>query len=113
MAGVPPLGGFFSKDEIMMAVMDGLHPVFFLIAIVAAFMSSVYMIRALILVFFGDLKPENQEAHESPALITAPLLILAGLSLVAGLFVAGWQDFFNVKHHDINFVVLALSLIHI
>ncbi len=111
LAGVPPLGGFFSKDEIMMAVMDGRHPVFFLIAIIAAFMSSVYMIRALILVFFGELKPENQEAHESPALITAPLLILAGISLVAGLVLSGWQDFFNAKHHDINFLVLALSLL--
>lgn len=111
LAGVPPLSGFFSKDEIMMAVMDGMHPIFFIIATLAVLMSSLYMVRVLILVFFGELKPENDGAHESPALMTIPLVILAMMSLVVGFFSSNWKSFFGEEaSHDIDPLVLGLSI---
>ena len=55
--------------------------VLFLIAIV---LSALYMGRAVLVVFFGRLKPENQDVHESPRIIAWPLALLAVLSVVTG-----------------------------
>ena len=120
LAGIPPLGGFFSKDEILVAVLDGRHPIFFVLVLVAALMSALYMARVFFLVFFGELKRENNRAHESPLLMVLPLAVLAVLALTAGLLAPAWtsdyQGFGAWLFHDephaykVNVMVMALSV---
>src|SRR5258705_870459 len=88
LAGVPPLAGFFSKDEILGAVFHE-HPYFLwaMLAIVA-FMTALYTFRLVFLAFFGAPRMSKEVAHhihESPASMTIPLMILAVATVVAGL----------------------------
>ena len=87
-AGMPPLAGFWSKDEILAATFErgGWFSVLWIIGLVAALMTAFYMTRQFILVFLG--KPrwdDGVEPHESPRVMTLPLMALAGLTIVGGL----------------------------
>ncbi len=84
LAGIAPLAGFFSKDEILAAASERFMGVFILL-IIAAFFTAFYMGRQVLMVFFG--KPRSTAANyavESKPLITVPLMVLAGLSIVGG-----------------------------
>ncbi len=91
LAGVVPLSGFFSKDEVMLAVLDHRHPVFLVLALAASFLSALYMARLTFMVFFGSNRGDG-EAHESPWLMTLPLVLLAPFALALGLVTFGWSD---------------------
>ena len=86
-AGIPPLAGFWSKDEIMAhAFLHGYFHLYFLAAI-GAFLTSFYMFRLTYLTFYGPSRVEPHVAkhiHESPPIMTVPLMILAGLAVVGG-----------------------------
>ena len=83
LAGMPIFAGFWSKDEVLLAVLD--HKNYLLaFALIAAFLSALYMARVLFVVFFGELKGENRHVHESPILMIAPLGLLAVLAVVFG-----------------------------
>jgi NADH-quinone oxidoreductase subunit L len=120
LGGIPPLSGFFSKDEILVSVLDGRGPLFFLLTLAAVLMSALYMARLLFLVVLGDLKIENEHAHESPLVMTAPLVALAALALTAGLLAPGlvpgyngfgnWLFFEHPEDYHINFLVMAISI---
>ena len=84
LAGLPPLNAFWSKDEILLAVADGLNPVFLVLFLAAIVLSALYMGRAVLVVFFGRLKPENAGVRESPAVMALPLGLLAALALTTG-----------------------------
>jgi NADH-quinone oxidoreductase subunit L len=85
LAGIFPLGGFWSKDEILAHGFEHLRLVYFVLAI-AAFITALYVGRMMQLVFFGKGRDEAAEhAHESPPLMTRPLLVLAFLTLTGGL----------------------------
>jgi NADH-quinone oxidoreductase subunit L len=121
LGGIPPLSGFFSKDEILVAVLDGRGPLFFILTLVAAFMSALYMARLLFLVVLGNLKTENDHAHESPLVMTVPLVALAVLALGAGLLAPGlipgydgfgnWLFFEEPEAYHINFLVMTISVV--
>jgi NADH-quinone oxidoreductase subunit L len=84
-AGVAPLSGFFSKDEILGAASTQSLPVYIILSI-AAFLTAFYMGRQVFLVFSG--KPRSapaEHATESAPVITVPLVILAVLSVFGGL----------------------------
>jgi NADH-quinone oxidoreductase subunit L len=99
-AGVPPLAGFWSKDEILWKAYQ-VSKVYWAIGIVTAFITSFYMFRLLFMTFFGDYRGAqvdrhghgshghdahgHGEPHESPMVMVVPLMILAVLSLVGGL----------------------------
>ena len=87
LAGIAPLSGFWSKDEILLVVKDELSPVFLVLFLVAAALSALYMARAVYTVFFGALKDENLDVHESPLVMKAPVAVLGVLTLVIGLIV--------------------------
>ena len=87
LAGIAPLSGFWSKDEILLVVKDELSPVFLVLFLVAAALSALYMARAVYTVFFGTLKDENRDVHESPLVMKAPVAVLGVLTLVIGLIV--------------------------
>jgi len=86
-AGIPPLAGFWSKDEIMAHAFVHHHYVLYLFAAIGAFLTSFYMFRLTYLTFYGQSRvdPEvDHHIHESPPVMTVPLMVLAGLSLVGG-----------------------------
>jgi len=85
LAGIAPLAGFFSKDEILAAASQG-HTAVFVMLAAAAFLTAFYIGRQLVLVFFGLPRSHAAEkATESPRVVTIPLLVLAGLSVLGGL----------------------------
>jgi NADH-quinone oxidoreductase subunit L len=84
LSGIAPLAGFFSKDEILAEAFN-LQSGPFILLIIAAFLTALYMGRQVFMVFFGQprSKPAGQ-ASESKAIVTVPLVILAFLSLTGG-----------------------------
>lgn len=85
LAGIFPLGGFWSKDEILAHGSKNLIYVYIMLAI-AAFITAFYVGRMLQMVFFGKPRHEAAEhAHESPPLMTSPLIVLAFLAITGGL----------------------------
>jgi NADH-quinone oxidoreductase subunit L len=89
-AGIPPLAGFFSKDEILwyaFASTQGGSPLLWLVAAATALMTAFYMFRLLWLTFLGSSRvdPEvEHHVHESPLSMTGVLVLLAVLSAVGG-----------------------------
>jgi len=85
LAGLAPLAGFFSKDEILAAASQG-HTAVFVVLILAAFLTAFYIGRQIVLVFFGEARSQAaKHASESPKVVTIPLLVLAALSILGGL----------------------------
>ena len=87
-AGIPPLAGFWSKDEILSSVFarGGWYSVHWIVGLITALITAFYMTRQWVMVFLG--KPrwtEDAHPHESPAVMTVPLVILAVLSVIGGL----------------------------
>jgi NADH-quinone oxidoreductase subunit L len=105
-AGIPPLAGFWSKDEILWKAYQ-VSWVYWAIGVVTAFITSFYMFRLWYMTFFGDYRGTEVEAHgshghdehghgtphESPMVMLVPLMILALLSLVGGF--VGWGNRFE------------------
>ncbi len=104
-AGVPPLAGFFSKDEILAGVFTraqgsplanasllGIPGSTLLygaygLGVITAVLTAIYMTRLLLLTFFGANRTGDTETsalHEAPAIMTAPVLALGMLTLVGG-----------------------------
>lgn len=89
LAGIVPLAGFWSKDEILAHAANNDGTVFsivYWVLVVAAFCTAFYMTRQVKMVFFGEPRHEAADyAHESPPTMTVPLMILAVLAIVGGL----------------------------
>jgi len=110
-AGIPPLAGFWSKDEILWKAY-GASPVYWLIGVITAFITSFYMFRLMYMTFGGEYRGAvaqdahghdahdhghghgHGEPHESPWVMLGPLVVLALLSLVGGA-VGGYQNRFE------------------
>jgi len=98
LAGIVPLSGFWSKDEILHLVKEGGNPVLFAMGAFAAFLTAFYMFRVCFRVFFGEYRSVH-EAHESPAVMTVPLVVLGVLTVVSGWVGLPW-----LKHGFAYFV---------
>jgi NADH-quinone oxidoreductase subunit L len=89
-AGIPPLAGFFSKDEILWQAWrsaEGSFPYLWLIGFGTALMTAFYMARLLFLTFYGQPRMSHEvehHIHESPKSMTGPLVVLAICSVFAG-----------------------------
>jgi NADH-quinone oxidoreductase subunit L len=96
-AGIPPLAGFFSKDEILFRafVSGGLGKLLWFVGLVTAGMTSFYMFRLWFKTFWGEERFEEHHdtghgdhhghgVHESPLVMTVPLMVLALLSITGG-----------------------------
>ena len=86
LAGIPPLSGFFSKDEIFLATLGGANTAVVILLGVAAFLSSLYMARLVIITFFGPPKVMAviKRAREADPIILFPLVFLTVLTLLVG-----------------------------
>ena len=85
-AGIPPLAGFFSKDEILGQAFEK-HPALWIVGFITAGMTAFYMFRLVFLTFFGYSRADERvehHIHESPPTMTVPLMVLAVLSIVGG-----------------------------
>jgi NADH-quinone oxidoreductase subunit L len=82
LAGVPPLAGFFSKDEVIHSVWSN-NTVAAVALMVASFLTAFYIARATRLAFFGSYRGDGHP-HEGGWVMTVPLFVLAGLTLVLG-----------------------------
>jgi NADH-quinone oxidoreductase subunit L len=86
-AGVPPLAGFISKDEILWQTFANHRTALWIMGVVTALMTAGYSFRALFMTFHGKSRlPEDVEhhVHESPWTMTLPLVILALGAIGAG-----------------------------
>ncbi|HSL56399.1 MAG TPA: NADH-quinone oxidoreductase subunit L [Acidimicrobiales bacterium] len=88
LAGVPPLAGFWSKDEILAGAAqlggDGNgYPLMLAFGVVTAVLTAAYTTRMVYLTFYGEYRGHGTP-HESPRAITVPLWILAGFAIIAG-----------------------------
>jgi len=87
-AGIPPLAGFFSKDEILGEAFKLGFPWVWAIGIVVALMTAFYMFRLMGLTFWGESRVDphvEPNIHESPPVMTWPLILLAIPSAFLGL----------------------------
>ena len=82
-AGIPPLSGFFSKDEILAAAFHS-NKLLFAVEYAVAGLTAFYMFRLYFSIFWGKETNYHHEPHEAPATMTIPLIILAVGSVVAG-----------------------------
>jgi NADH-quinone oxidoreductase subunit L len=86
-AGVPPLAGFWSKDEILGSLFarGGWYGVLWVVGLLTAAMTAFYMTRQWVMVFWGEPRwSEDAHPHESPGMMTLPLIALAALTVVGG-----------------------------
>jgi NADH-quinone oxidoreductase subunit L len=83
-AGVPPLSGFFAKDQILEVANRSGYLIAWLVALAGALLSALYISRLTFLAFFGRDRTERA-AHESPPVMTVPLAILAVAAIFGGV----------------------------
>jgi NADH-quinone oxidoreductase subunit L len=86
-SGIPPLSGFFSKDEILSKAFEA-NTLTWALLVVGAMMTAFYMFRLLYLTFFNNFRGTEEQKHhlhESPPVMTIPLIILAILAALGGL----------------------------
>src|SRR5213080_2273777 len=82
--GCPPFSGFFSKDAILALAYERNTPIF-AVALFTAFLTAFYVVRLLVIVFFGDTRSEVARLRkESPVVMTGPLIVLAILAALGG-----------------------------
>ncbi|MDQ3106498.1 MAG: NADH-quinone oxidoreductase subunit L, partial [Actinomycetota bacterium] len=125
LAGVPPLAGFWSKDEILLGAGENGYEFFLVVGLLGAFMTAAYMTRCVYLTFFGEPRgaAAHHHPHESPPLIVVPLQILAVFSIFAGLLnspmvhelFGQWTEnqtvlSAGVAHHEFSISTAALSV---
>src|SRR5881396_3502900 len=87
-AGIPPLAGFFSKDEILSRAFATGHSGVWLVGLVGPALTAFYMFRLYVLAFRGPSRLSHEaehHLHESPPSMVIPLVVLAVLSAVGGL----------------------------
>ena len=83
-AGVPPLAGFWSKDEILAYAFDS-SPALWVVGLVTAVLTAFYMSRLVFMTFYGEARyGDERHPHEPSTLMTVPLVVLAGAAVVAG-----------------------------
>jgi NADH-quinone oxidoreductase subunit L len=92
LAGLFPLAGFWSKDEILVNAGHNGYTAFMVVGLIGAMLTAGYMTRCVWLTFFGEFRGHGHP-HESPREITVPLIILTFMAVVAG-----WLNGFGL--HD-------------
>jgi NADH-quinone oxidoreductase subunit L len=95
LGGIPILSGFWSKDEILVAVNDHLPSIFIVLTLVTAFFSALYMARAMFVVFFGPLQTKHEHVHDAPPTMAITMSLLGVLALGFGLISFNWPGSYD------------------
>ncbi len=108
--GCPPFSGFFSKDAILALAYERNAPIF-AVALFTAFLTAFYVMRLLVIVFFGTPRTNiARESRESPPVMTVPLIALALLATLGG-FAFFAQNFLTVPvEKEVAILVPALAI---
>jgi len=122
LAGIFPLAGFWSKDEILVTAGQTGYTAFLYVGLIGAFLTAAYMTRTVYLTFFGEFRGHG-EPHESPPTLTVPLIVLAVASVGAGflnaepLGIEKFRDWFEagvslpvLQHPDFDTVKAVISV---
>jgi NADH-quinone oxidoreductase subunit L len=125
-AGIWPLAGFWSKDEILASSLQS-QPILFYLAMITVFMTAFYMFRVVFMTFGGEYRgggAEHGKPHESPSVMVMPMVVLAILAVVSGFWnVTGAfgqfmghgethsfaQGFFGILTHSLPWISLLLA----
>src|SRR6266508_4485029 len=109
--GCPPFSGFFSKDAILALAYERDTPIF-AVALFTAFLTAFYVIRMLVIVFFGTPHSDiARESRESPPVMTVPLIVLALLATFGG-FAFFARNFLALPvEKEVAIVVPALAIV--
>ena len=84
-SGIPPLSGFFSKDEILWSSFANGNVLYWGIGAFTALLTAFYMFRLVYLTFMGKERiAKDKRPHESPKVMTVPLVTLGILSVIGG-----------------------------
>jgi len=82
-SGIPPLSGFFSKDEILAAGYEkGL--LLYWVEMVVSGLTAFYMFRLYYSIFWGKPAHYHHTPQEAPKTMTITLMVLAAITLFAG-----------------------------
>jgi len=86
LAALPPLAGFWSKDEILGSAFTNGYPILWAVGVFTGGLTAFYVTRAIWLTFHGQPRDRHlfEHAHESPRVMTVPLLVLAAGSVLVG-----------------------------
>ena len=89
-AGIWPLSGFWSKDEILLHSQSGGPTILFYLAMITVFMTAFYMFRVVFMTFGGEYRGggsgSHGHPHESPSVMVTPMVVLAILAVVSGFW---------------------------
>ncbi len=108
LAGVAPLAGFFSKDEIVAAAFHT-SPFIGVALIATAGVTAFYTARTTRLVFWDDYRGTGHP-HESGLVMTVPLVILAGFTLVLGFAAAALAGLLGEAGEGIDWAIALPTL---
>ncbi len=132
LAGIWPLAGFWSKDEVLASAWD-FNKFLFVLAMITVFMTAFYMFRAVFMTFGGELpnnsghdkKEGHGKPHESPPVMIVPMLVLGVLAVVSGFWNAGghfnafmgeeaetgafFNSLFTIFTHPLPWIALAVA----
>ena len=121
LCGIPPLSGFFSKDEILHLALEHNKLIFGVMLFTAA-LTAFYMTRAIWIAVLGSDRTHGHkndhasatkasaDRHDAPFVMKLPLIILAILSLIGGFL--GIPAFLSGEHgHEpLNMTVAVISV---
>ncbi len=111
-AGIPPLSGFFSKDEILVAAFEH-NKIIFAVQYLVAGITAFYMFRLYFNIFWNNTPSYHHAPHESPATMTTPLIILAIASIFSGF--VPFHDLVtsdgNPLHTEFHWMIAAPSIL--
>jgi len=110
LAGIWPLAGFWSKDEILITALEN-QPILFWLGFITVFLTAFYMFRAIFMTFHGEYRGgatdehgEHSHPHESPAVMVFPLAFLSILAIFAGWWnvTGGFNQFMGMHGHEVE-----------
>jgi NADH-quinone oxidoreductase subunit L len=121
-SGIPPFSGFFSKDEILIAALQGKHFIVFGLALLTSGLTAFYMFRFFFLAFHGNARSVHTAHVKESFSMTLPIVILAIPSFLGGylfkkvflkFFTPGYIPTSNVSEslHSANWVPFAAAII--
>lgn len=112
LAGIPPLSGFFSKDEILSVTYEHGYKFLYYLGLITAFLTAFYMSRLIFTVFFGEEK-QKHSVHKTPWMMTLPLIILSVFAIFYGFvnkIFASYIYFQTIQSAAPNLIIMGESV---
>ncbi|MQG20648.1 MAG: NADH-quinone oxidoreductase subunit L [SAR202 cluster bacterium] len=111
LAGIPPLSGFFSKEEIFLAVLHADNYIYLGLLFAGSLLTAMYITRLFVLLFLSPSRGDVESMHDPDFSLKGPLIILTILAIPAGLILAYSLPTLLGEHSGfhVNFVLASIS----